>query len=272
MQENNLQEQQDCCQPGEGCCQKNCCTGRYQPKHLVVLLVVLGAIALGVLSILRDRIVNPNQFQVAFTGEAKVFAKPDIAQIQVAVRTDKVKDAVTAVKNNTEKMNQVIGKLKELEIAEKDIKTTSYNLNPFYEYGSTGQRTLAGYEVYQEVTVKIRDLNKVGQVIEGTTAVGANQVGSIAFTIDDLSEIKKQARNEAVAKAQAQAQEVAKLTGIKLGKLVNVYESGGQPPVYQDYAYSRSMNLGLGGGGAAPEIQTGENEVRLEVTLMYEVK
>lgn len=240
-------------------------------KFILILAVVLGFIALGILSLLRERIVNPNEYQVSFTGEGRVFAKPDIAQIQVAVKTDRVKDAVKAVQQNTEKMNRVIDKIKGLGIEEKDIKTTSYRLTPAYDYNrDTGERTLAGYDVYQEVTVKIRDLNKVGQAIESTTQAGANQVGSISFTIDDLEIVKKEAREDAVAKAKAKAEEMSKLTGIKLGKLVDVYESE-DAPIYRSYGLD-VMAKSEGLGGAAPDIQVGENEVKLNVTLVYQVK
>lgn len=228
---------------------------------------------MGIISILRDKIVNDNQYQVSFTAQGRVFAKPDIAQIQLAVRTDKVKTAVLAVQDNTKKMNSVIAKLKDLGIAEKDIKTTNYNLAPEYDYNrNTGERFLAGYSVNQEVTVKIRDLDKVGSIIEAATSVGANQVGNIAFAIDDPEVAKKAAREEAVAKAKVKAEEMANLTGIKLGKLINVYENSG-PGLLYDYSYTgKSMTLGMGGEAVAPEIQTGENEITLEITLVYEVK
>jgi uncharacterized protein YggE len=248
-----------------GCCASGCCS-----KHAVIILIILGMVAVSIISIIRERIVNPMRYQVNFTAEGRVFAKPDIAQVSIAVKTERVVDSVQAVKNNTDKMNGVISKLKDSGIEEKDIKTTSYRLNPVYDYPN-GRSVLTGYEVYQEVTIKIRDLNKIGKVIEAVTAVGANQVGNVAFTIDDPENIKTVARAEAVAKAKKRAEETAKLTGIKLGKLVNVYENE-QPyptPMY-DSSY---MARGIGGGGsAAPEIQTGENEIVVQMTLVYEVK
>ncbi|MCX6785315.1 MAG: SIMPL domain-containing protein [Candidatus Komeilibacteria bacterium] len=264
-EENN----QDCCQNG-GC-------KSFKMKHLIILLAILGFIAMGIVSVLRERIVNQDQYQVSFSASGRAFAKPDIAQIQLAVKTDRQKDAVTAVKSNTDKMNAVIAKIKSLGVEEKDIKTTSYNLSPEYDYTvNVGRGVLAGYSIYQEVTLKIRDLDKVGKIIEQATSAGANQIGNISFTIDDLDAIKKQAREEAVAKAKVKAEEMAKLTGIHLGKLINVYENSGSVPV-ADYGYAnKSMALGMGGGAEvampAPEIQTGQNEINLEVTLVYEVR
>ena len=249
----------------------SCCKSSKTMKFVTIMVIVVCLVGLGVISLLRERIVNPTQYTVSFSADAKTFAKPDIGQITVAVKTDRMNQAVGAVKANTEKMNKVIAKLKDLGIEEKDIKTTNYRLNPVYDYiQSTGRSVLGGYEVYQEVTIKIRNLDKIGEVIEATTTVGANQVGNVAFTIDDPEDVRKVARAEAVAKAQRKAEEMVKLTGIKLGKLVNVYESTGPGPVY-DYRY---MNAEFGGGGvsASPEIQVGENEVRVEVTLVYQVR
>ena len=244
-------------------------------KFLLLLVIVLGMIALGIISVLRERIVNPSRYQVSFTAEGSVFAKPDIAQVTLGITTDRKTTAVAAVTENTEQMNKVILAIKAEGVEDKDIKTTSYNLNPSYDYNQeTGRSEIKGYEVNQQLTVKIRNLENIGAIIEATTQVGANQVGNIAFTIDDMSEIKKAARAEAVQKAREKAEEMSQATGLKLGKLVNVYESDSPYPlVYKNFALDSATMYGLGGGAeAAPAIQTGENEVALEVTLVYEVK
>lgn len=242
-------------------------------RQIIILAIVLGSIGLGVLSLLRDRIVNQNHYQVSFTADAKVFAKPDIAQISLAVKTDRTKDSVAAVKNNTDKMNAVIAKIKELGVEEKDIKTTAYNLRPEYDYpANTGRSVLAGYSVYQEVTAKVRNLNNIGKIIESATAAGANQVGNVSFTIDDLTELKAQARAEAISKAKEQAKNTASLAGIKLGKIVNIWENTNPIPYDSGIYQEKAMSYGIGGGESAPEIQTGENQVSVEVTLSFEVK
>lgn len=241
-------------------------------KYVIVILVALGLTAIAVISLIRERIVNPNINQLTVTASGVAYAKPDIAQISVAVQTNQVKEASQAVQENTEKMNQVIAQIKAAGVEEKDIKTTNYSLTPNYRYNpETGESTVDGYNVYQEITVKIRDLSKVGEIIETSTSVGANQVGSISFTIDDTENIKKEAREEAIAKAKIKVRDLTELTGIKIGKLVNVYESesGGQT---DPYYYAKSDAMGMGGAMATPQIQTGENEMRLDVTLVYEVK
>ena len=266
----------DCCETKSCCESKGCC--KHHGKAVLIVLVVLGLIAMGIVSLLRDRIVNPIMDQVTFTAEGRAFAKPDIAQVVLGVETPKKATAAEALKDNSTKINQVIAKIKAQGVADKDIKTTSFNLSPAYDYDSeTGSSKISGYTVNQSVTVKIRNLDKIGTIIEQATSVGANQAGGINFTIDDQENIKAVARAEAVAKAKVRAREMSKLTGIKLGKLVNVYEDSYAPgPMYaNDYAMKSESAMGMGGSVATPivpDTQLGENEVKVNVTLVYRVK
>ena len=180
---------------------KCCAHGRLWFKLLIVLAVTAIVIVSVVMALRRQEIVN----QFSATASGRVFAKPDIANIMIGLKTEAKKTAAEAVKENTNKMNEVIGELKKIGVEEKDIKTTNYSLNPFYDW-KDGVQALKGYEVYQNVTVKVRDLNKIGEVIAKTTEKGANQVGGINFTIDDPEELPNEAREEAIAKAKARAE------------------------------------------------------------------
>src|SRR3989338_9324591 len=91
-------------------------------KFLLLLVIVLGMIALGIISVLRERIVNPSRYQVSFTAEGSVFAKPDIAQVTLGITTDRKTTAVAAVTENTEQMNKVILAIKAECVEDKDIK------------------------------------------------------------------------------------------------------------------------------------------------------
>lgn len=247
----------------------------HEPKYILSLVLIVGVIALGVLSILRDKIVSPDTNQMSVTAEGEVFAKPDIATISFGVQTERFDEAVGATKAGTEKMNAVMAKLAELEVEDKDVKTTQYNLNPVYSYGrEDGIRDLIGYELYQEATVKIRDLEKIGNIVEAVSSVGANQVGNVSFTIDDQDELKAEARVVAIAKAKEKAEAITETAGISLGKIVNIYESSDYAPMYKnEYAYADSgMAVGMGGGAPIPDIASGEMEVTVNVTLVYKIK
>jgi uncharacterized protein len=247
----------------------------HDAKFVLSLVLVLGMIALGVLSILRDRIVYQDNNQMSVSAEGEMFAKPDIATISFGVQTERAAEAVDATKDGTLKMNAVMAELEELGVESKDVKTTQYNLNPVYSYGRLdGIRNLIGYELYQAATVKIRDLEKIGEIVEAVSTVGANQIGNVNFTIDDQDELQAAAREDAIAKAKEKAEAIAKAAGISLGKIINVYESSNpQPMMYRnEYAYADSAGVGMGGGGEIPDIASGEMEVTVNVTLVYKIK
>ncbi len=111
---------------------------------------------------------------------------------------------------NTKKMNAVIASVKSQGVEDKDLKTTSFNIYPRYEWYdeteipnySQGKRVLVGYEIYQSLQVKIRDMKKIGDIIEGGTTAGANQIGDLQLTVDKQDELKKQAQEEAKQKAK----------------------------------------------------------------------
>ena len=148
-------------------------------------------------------------------------------------------------------------------------------LNPVYDWTDrTGQRLL-GYEVNQQVAVKVRDLDIIGEAIAKTSAKGANQIGGVSFTIDDEEELKAEARDKAIELAKQKAEDIAKKTGMKLGEVVNVYENNYYAPRAISYAkMDMAEGIGYGGGEmiSAPSIEAGENEVSVEVNVVYKVR
>lgn len=238
---------------------------------LISLLILTIGTVLAVAFVMTNKNKQEDRFSVV--GSGTVYAKADIADINVGLKTGAKKTAAEATQESAVKMNNIIAELKKLEIEEKDIKTSDYNLNPIYNYTQDKGQELIGYEVAQTVSLKIRDLNKIGDVIAKTTEQGANQIGNISFTIDDEFALKNQARELAIQKAKEKAKMIAKQSGMKLGAIKNVSENA-SAPIYPTYSNAK-MDVGLGGGRedvTAPEIQTGQNEIRVDVTLTYDVK
>ncbi len=201
------------------------------------------------------------------SGEGKVFAKPDVGQVSLSVISDALTVAL-AQKDNVDKMNKIIKTMEEAGVKEEDLKTTNYNVSPRYQY-SAGRSTIIGYEVAQTLEVKIRDLEKVGDILDKATGAGANQVGSLSFTIDDPEKLNSEARQKAIDNAKTKARDLAKSLGVSLGKVVSFSESTGGLP---DSRYSSAKEaLGMGGGGVAPDIQTGQNEINSNVSISYEI-
>jgi len=207
-----------------------------------------------------------NSIVVSETGE--VYAKPDLAVITFTVLKE-ARAVADAMDENSAAMNNVIKAVKEQGIEDKDLKTTSFNIRPRYEYseGTYGKRILVGYEVIQDLQVKIRDLAKIGTIIEKATSSGANEMSDLQLTIDNQDELKKQAREQAVAAAKIKAEELTSQLGVKLGKIVSFNENF-YVPYYDSGAYL--MKEGMG-GNEVPDIQTGENKISVSVVITYEI-
>ncbi len=205
---------------------------------------------------------------VSDTGE--VYVKPDLALASFSVVTEK-ETVNQAMEANTGKMNAVIDSIKSSGVEEKDLKTTVFNVYPRYEwyeksiYRPSGERVLVGYEVRQTLEVKIRDMEKIGEIIEKGTAAGANQVGNLQFTVDDQDQYKKQARDKAIEKAKAKAAELASQLGVDLIRIAGFSESGVSP------RYSGLEKAVAQEAGSSPQIEIGENKIEVTVTIAYEI-
>ncbi len=205
---------------------------------------------------------------VAFTGEGKVVAKPDVAVIDLSILTE-ASTSKAAQDQNSTKSNALTDFLKKQGIDDKDIKTISYNIYPQYSYQPNTKPTISGYQVNQSVQVKVRDLTKSDVILSGVVAAGVNQVNNFQLKIDDPEKLKNQAREAAIKDAKAKADILEKQLGIRLGRIINFSEgSNSVPPIY----YGAPDVLGKGMGGGGPSIPTGENEIIINVTITYQIK
>lgn len=207
---------------------------------------------------------------VSFSGEGRVVAKPDIAKISLSIITDALTSKI-AQDDNSKKSKAITDYFKKQNIDEKDIKTTGYNIYPQYKYPQYGgQPTVTGYQVNQSMEVKVRDLDKVSNILDGVVSSGANVVNQLSFEIDDPDALKAEARAKAISNAKKKADELQSQVGISLGKIVNFSENtGGYPePIYMK---AEVDGRGMGGGGG-PSVPTGENEITVSVNLTYQIK
>ncbi|MDE2144616.1 MAG: SIMPL domain-containing protein [Patescibacteria group bacterium] len=241
--------------------------------YLGIALIILALIgAAGVVTYLNYYAQNAGinrAFAVSGNGEA--IGIPDVAQVTVSVLTQGGKDISSLQSQNTGKANAVISFLEKQGVDSKDIQTQSYSLEPRYTYYNCSSAntscpppTIAGYTVNQSIQVKIRDFTKIGSIVSGVVNNGANTISQLSFTIDDPSKLEDQARSEAISKAEARAQAIAKEAGFKLGKLISVDTTNNQQlpvPIY-----------GMGSASvAAPNIQPGSEKISVTATLKYEI-
>ncbi|MBI2888987.1 MAG: SIMPL domain-containing protein [Candidatus Liptonbacteria bacterium] len=210
---------------------------------------------------------------IAVSAEGKTLAAPDIAELSFSV-ISQGKNPDELSDSNNQKMNAVAKFVKGLEIAEADMKTTSYSLQPNYQYDRTTQRNfITGYTLTQTLTIKVRKLEKVATVIAGLTPLGVNQIGGVNFTIDNPEQYLSQARKDAFRKAEAKAREIAGEAGVVLGGVITASEYQ-QGPIPYMMASAEKFGLGMGGASApvAPTIQPGTSEVKLSVNVTYEIR
>jgi hypothetical protein len=212
---------------------------------------------------------TPREIVVSANGSA--FIVPDIALMQLGVTTEGF-DIGKITAENTDKMNKVISEVKAAGVDEKDIKTTNYSLSPKYDY-SRGAQIFKGYTLNQQVTVKVRNFGKIGDILGKATKGGANLIGDFQFTIEDENSAKQLARTDAIQKAKAQAESIVQQTGLKLIKVVNVYENGYSSSVPNYYSSAKAMDSSSAGGGiAVADVQPGQQEVSISINLVYQVK
>lgn len=206
---------------------------------------------------------------LAAAAEGKTTISPDIAEVSFSVVSQGENPEKLASANN-DKMAAVVNNIKSNGVDAKDIKTTNYDLQPNYSYDkNTGRSYIYGYTLTQTVYVKIRDLKKVATVVGGVTPLGVNQVGGISFQVEDSEKFLGEARKEAFQKAKTKAEEIAKASGVELGRIVNVSEYQNSPaPYYKNAA------VGMGGAESAsvPTIEPGTQELKLNVSVTYELE
>lgn len=197
------------------------------------------------------------------SGEGSVAVKPDIAAVSMGIAVQDL-SVTQGQKRANETINKTTKVLTDLGVTEKDIKTISYNIFPNYNY-IEGKQTLAGYNINIDLKVLVRDFERLNRVIDAATASGVNQIGGVSFDVEKKEDALNQARAEAVKKAKEKAARLAGLAGLRLGKIVNLQESsaGERPP------YIALEARGIGGGGET-QIQPGQTEIKLTVTLEYE--
>lgn len=246
-----------------------------------VLIIVIGVsfiVSIGK-TLQSDEMQRPN---LSVTGEGKLFVRPDIARFTATVVTDGA-HVGDAQNQNSHMSGAAIDFLKKQGVQDKDIKTITYSVEPQYQYDNrpplcsfthpsvvpcpvnTPPR-IVSYEVRNSVEIKVRDLNKIDDLLQGVVSAGANEVGSVTFTVEDEKAAMANARRQAIEDAQAKAVVLARDLGVRIKKIVGFSESGGGP-IY----YGRALEAQVSGEGTPP-VQPGEQEIRSNVTITYEFR
>jgi len=205
---------------------------------------------------------------ITVVGSGTASGVPNVAYVTVGVETQS--DSVQqAVDDNGTKMAALLDSLKALGIADKDIRTTNYSLftqrpSEIGPNGTTNTGPIV-YHVTNQANLTIRDVSKLGDVLDKAVAAGANNIYGVSFGVDDPSQLQADARAKAMTDAKARAESLAKLAGVTLGDVESITENATvSGPILASAA------AGLGGGGTP--IQPGQLDVSVSVQVTYAIQ
>ncbi len=219
---------------------------------------------------------------IAVSGEGEVTATPDIAKISFSVRDEAKKVADAQDKVNT-KVKTALASVRKLGVADKDIKTQNYSSYPKYEWqqgtvsclsldcppARPSKQVLTGYEASQSVTITVRNLDTVSSIIDALGIAGVTDMQGPNFAIDKEDDLKALARKQAIEKARAKADVLARDLGVSLIRVVSFSEGGNYPIYARTMAISEKADMGAVN---APELPQGEQKITSQVIVTYEIR
>ncbi len=251
-------------------------------KNLQSVLIMVSIISLVSLTVLTSVFIN-NEIKktnfigldsqhlrtITVTGEGKVSVVPDMASLSFSVITQDKKTDI-ALNLNNEKANKVIEYLKKEGIAPEDIQTTIFNIYPVYKRDPNFiSREIDYYEVTNRINIELKDLEKANTIIDGAIRVGANKVDSLQFLVSNEDELKKEAREKAVKQAKEKAEEIVLALGVKLGRTMDFSETR---DYYLPFRTEREMMVADSNIAYEVPLEPGENDIRINVSINYEIK
>lgn len=232
-------------------------------------LLLAGALGLSLLSAACAPVTAPaadNRRTIVVTGSGDAFGTPDVATLQIGVQTRNA-DPKAAVNANTAQANAIIEALKALGIDAKDLQTSNFSVSaqPDIDLATGQSKGTFTYVVDNTLTVTVRQIAKLGDVLSGAVAAGANNIYGISFNVSDPVQLQAQAREKAMADAKARAEALAKAAGVTLGAPTSISELSSPAPVPM-VAYRAAAE------SAAVPVQAGQLQVSLQVNVIYEIK
>lgn len=236
-------------------------------------IALFGAAVALAATTLPARAETPRIATIDMVGTGTVTAAPDMAILTSGVVSD-AETAGDAMSANTAAMSAVIARIKESGIEQRDIQTSGFSVQPRYRQIKSGsldngeyRSEIIGYRVSNNVSVRVRELAKLGGLLDTMVRDGANQVGGVSFIVSDADKLKDEARKEATADAIRKAEIYAEAAGIKLGRVLSISE--------QDYSPRPMMMMAraeMKMDGAAPApIEAGETALDVRVNITWEI-
>ncbi|SJZ93960.1 SIMPL domain-containing protein [Consotaella salsifontis] len=209
--------------------------------------------------------------RISVSGTGEISVKPDMAVTTVTVLrdADTSRAAVDAV---NEAAAKVISELKQLGIEARDLQTSDFSISPRYsnQVPSPDRQQnpeIIGYEARNSVTIRIRDVARIGEVLDRVVTQGVNQGGNISFVVSDPAPARADARRKAVEQARSAAETLAEAAGVKLGRILSINDGGEMAPMPVAFAQRGMMKM----EDASVPVEVGENTIRANVDMVFEI-
>lgn len=258
---------------------RRCCITMYRKVFTAAALiaalavVVSGAVAFGPFRSAAAQTQPPTTNvatqprTITVLGDGTVSVQPNIAQIQVGIEVTG-ENAQEASAESSSTMKDILAAFSKLGVAKKDLQTSGYNIYVERPVGPDGTATgKVIYHVGNSVSVTVRDLTKVGDVLDAAIAAGANSIYGVNFSVDKPEQLMGEARKKAAADALARAQELAALHGVTLGEVVSISEvTGGMGPMLANANYSVAQQANIG-----DQILPGELQMSTQLQVTYAI-
>ena len=243
-----------------------------RPLALATALA-FGTLALGMPMTASSQSATPAAYAIPADGtllsvsaSAAATRVPDVATISTGV-VSQAADANAAMRANAAQMDKVMAAIRAAGIAERDIQTSGINLNPNYKYVENAPPTIVGYQASNTVNVKVRDLSKLGKVLDTFVEQGANQINGPSFEVDKPDEAYDEARIAAIKKAQARAQTYAKALGLNVRRIVSISEGGASFPRPMPMLRAMAADAEMKSTSVSP----GESTLSVAVEVVFEL-
>lgn len=202
---------------------------------------------------------------VMVEGTGTVSAVPDMADVVTGV-TNRADSARQALDANNAAMARLIKALRKADIDEGDIRTSGFNVSPYYEHvKNTRQRRIAGYQATNQVTVTVRDLKRIGRIIDDVVTAGSNKVRGVQFRVSEPDKLLDEARRKAFADAKRRAALYADAADIDLGKVILIQERGARFPQPRMYAAEAMKDA------RAVPVSPGTQNLSVNVSVKFEL-
>lgn len=229
--------------------------------------LIFGAFLLAAPALAAD----PRPATMSLQGTATVKAEPDIADVSTGVITSG-KSAAEALKSNNAAMADLLAIAKSAGIVDRDVQTSNFSVQPQYTYSdqrdASGNRLppqIVGYQVSNTLEIRVRDLTRLGKVLDQMVSAGSNNIGGISFDVADSSTLVNTARRDAMADALAKARLYADAAGVCLDRIVSISEAGGMlPQLKMTRQYDTAM------AAESVPVATGEVSYSMNVAVEWE--